>query len=64
MQNSSFFFWNVNSKFELNTPLILVFETLLEMIIKGIRVRYAELITLLSIFKGTGDMNESSSHKS
>ena len=45
-------------------PLALVFETLSEMIIKGIRVRYAELITLLSIFKGTGDMNESSSHKS
>ena len=38
-------------------PLALVFETLSEMIIKGIRVRYAELMTLLSIFESTLHMN-------
>ena len=36
---------------------LLVFDTPLEMSKKGIRVRYTELITLLSIFKVTVDMD-------
>ena len=35
----------------------LVFQTLSEMDKKGIRVRYTELTTLLSIFKVTVDMD-------
>ena len=31
---------------------------------KGVRVRYAELMTLLSIFKGIVDINSNSLHKS
>ena len=48
-----------NSIFELNTPLDLVFQILSEMGIKKIRVRYAELMALLSLYKGTVDMNHS-----
>ena len=37
--------------------LILVFHTPSEMTKKGIRARYVELMTILSISKGTLDMN-------
>ena len=30
---------------------------------KGVRVRYADFLTLLSIFKGTVNVNENSSEK-
>ena len=36
---------------------LLVFQTPSEISINGLRVRYAELITLLSVFKSTVDMN-------
>ena len=36
---------------------LLVFQTPSEMSIKGLRVRYADLMTLVSIFKGTVNMN-------
>ena len=39
-------------------------QTPSEMSKKGIRVRYAELMTLLSIFKGTVDVNLNCSQKS
>ena len=48
-------FWIFNSKFVLNTPLVV--QTPSEMEIKGIRVRYADFMTLQSTFKGTVDMN-------
>ena len=35
----------------------LVFQPLLGMSIKGTRVRYSDILTLLSIFKGTVNMN-------
>ena len=37
--------------------IFLVFHTPSEMIKRGIKLLYAELITLLSIFKGTVHMN-------
>ena len=48
---------------ELNTSLdfssmILLFQTPSETSIKEIRVRYAQLMTLRSIFKGTVNMNQ------
>ena len=46
------FNWN----FELNAPLVFSFPYTL-MSKKEIRVRYAELITLLSIFKVTADVD-------
>ena len=42
---------------ELRHHLCLVFQTHSEMRFIGIRVRYAELMALLSTFKGTVDMN-------
>ena len=59
MDNASFVFGIFNSKSEFNTPLVfsLVFQTPSEMTIKGIRVTYAELMNLLSMFKGTVGMN-------
>ena len=42
-----------NWKLELST----VFHTLSKTSMKGLRVRYGELITLLIIFKSTVDMN-------
>ena len=54
MQNISRAFVCIfNWKLSLST----VFQTASETSIKGLRVRYAELITLLIIFKGTVNIN-------
>ena len=57
----------MNFKFKINlnmsldfSSLILVFQTLSEMSIKEIRVRYVQLMALKSMFKGTVDMNQNS----
>ena len=52
-----YYVWIFNLKLDLNTPLVLIFQTPPEVSIKGIRVRYAEIMTLLSIFKGTMDIH-------
>ena len=56
-------FMNFKLKINLNMSLdfssmILVFQTLSEMSIKKIRVRYVQLMALRSMFKGTVDMNQ------
>ena len=57
----------MNFKFKINlnmsldfSSLILVSQTLSEMSIKEIRVRYVQLMALKSMFKGTVDMNQNS----
>ena len=52
-----YYFWIFNLKLDLNTPLVLIFQTPSEVSIKGIRVKYSEIMTLLSIFKGTMDIH-------
>ena len=42
----------------------IVFQTPWEISSKGIRMRYADFLTVLSIFKGTVNMNENSLGKS
>ena len=61
-ETRAFGFFTRNSS--LTRQYILDFQTPSEMSKNGIRVRYAELMTLLSIFKGTVDINLNSSHKS
>ena len=56
-------FMNFKLKINLNMSLdfssmILVFQTLSEMSIKEIRVRYVQLMALRNMFKGTVDMNQ------
>ena len=46
-----------NSKSELSTPLVFKFSDNVRLSIKGIRVRYAELMALPNTFKGAVDMN-------
>ena len=48
-------FWNFNSNFDLSTSLDFSFQRLTEMSTKEIKVKYAEFITSLSVFKGTID---------
>ena len=55
-------FLDFKLEIELNMPLdfssmILVFQTPSEMSMNGIKVRYAQLMGLRNIFKGTVDMN-------
>ena len=57
-------FWICNSKLDLSTLLIFSFQTPSEMSKKGIRMKYAKLVTLLNIFKGTVEINSNRSHKS
>ena len=57
MQNASpdFGFWTRNSSWK--SHWFLVFHTPSEKSKKGMRKRYAELTTLLSVFKGTLDIS-------
>ena len=49
-------FWNFNSNFDLSTSLNFSFsETYTEMSTNEIKVKYAEFITSLSVFKGAID---------
>ena len=64
MQNASRAFGFLTRNSSCTCHWFLVFQRPSEMSKKGIRVRYAESMTLLSIFKGTVDINSNSSHKS
>ena len=55
-----YYFGTFNSKSDLSTLLVFGFQTPSEMSIKGIRVRCDDILTLLSIFKGTVNINSDS----
>ena len=57
MRNASLAFGFLTQNSSLTCQCFLVFQTPSEMSKKGIRVRYAELMTLLSVFKGTDNMD-------
>ena len=53
-------FWIFDSKYNLSIILIFTFSDTSEISINGVRVRYADFLTLMSKFKGTVDMSENS----
>ena len=63
-KESTHLLFYTREEIRLGIETLLVFKTPSEMSKKGLRVRHAELMTLLNIFKGTVDINSNSSHQS